>query len=220
MKKITMYFKGLPDWLAEHDKAVFIMAIVTGCFFIACVMTYAIGVGTMQSNLDTQSQALYNLQNQVDMKISESESNRAKLVQGATGLNTQRVTVDTKVAETFIEKALTWSNGATYDAVRAEMMTTYGLTEDSPFMKVFMPINVKTADGQFNYIDTHHSNCQYEDMDVYVSSISTDVYSYFSFVTWSTSDMTGNEAKSTCIVTYDINVDGKLSNLSAYTMAN
>ena len=203
-----------------NKKFMIIVSSMAFVFLVACFIFYSVSTNAMQKKLLGQTNTLHDLQNQIDVKQTESDSNNAMLSQNTTGLQAYRVTKDDKIAETFISSVLTWSDGATYDSMRLNAMDKYGLKDTDSFMKVFLPVNVKTADGKYNYIDTHHRNCKYESMSSYVSGIGSDVYSYFTFVTWSASDMGGNEAKSSCIFTYDINSNGDISNLNAYTMAN
>lgn len=200
----------------------FIMVVcgITIVLLFGSILAYAFNSREIQNTLAGQQNEIYDLTNELDVKKAEAKANTTKLIESSTGLKLDRVSKDDEIAETFISSVLTWNDGTKYDTMRSNIMTEYGLTENDEFMRVFLPPNVKTADGVHNYIDTHKANCAYESMESYVTRVGTDVYSYFTFVTWSTSDMIGQEATSTCVFTYDINSDGKISNLGAYTMYN
>lgn len=173
---------------------------------------------TQTKKTEALQNELYDLKNKTELLESQVEANETKLVKSATGLDQERVTKDDRLTQTFLKKILTWSDGTTYNNMRKEIQTTYALDETETFMTTFLPVNVTTPDGKYNYIDTHHSNCNYESMHSYVTAIGLDSYSYFAFVTWSTADLVGNEKESTCVFQYSINTDGKLSQLSAYTL--
>ena len=216
--KIQDLFSEIQDSLNWSKKTTIILMIGSFLFFVVCVLSYSIGVGMMSSRMGEQQSTLLSLQAESDALLNTTTAARVQLIQDSTGLDMARVDKDSEIAETFMKKVLTWADGATYDGIRSSIMSEYNLAEDSRFMKEFLPINVKTEDGKFNYIDTHHYNCRYESMNTYVVSVSPNTYRYFSFVTWSTSDMVGNEAQKECIFTYDVNVDGVLSNLDAYVL--
>lgn len=197
-----------------------IAVIVAFSFLLICLFSYLINTNNMMRQYRDQQQQLIDLQNEEKTLKEELAKKEAMLLQESTGLSVSRVESDNIIAEDFVKRVLTWPDGATYDAIRDSVIIEYQLSENSRFIKEFLPVNVKTEDGLLNYIDTHHYNCRYESMTTYVSSIGTDVYSYVSFVTWSTADMGGNESTNTCVFTYDVNADGVLSNLDAYVTNN
>lgn len=201
-------------------KKIIISSIVMVACIVVCAISYESSVGRMEKTINQQSETIADLKNQLDVKSNKKRSNETKLQQDATGLKSDRVEQDNAMIEEFLEKCLTWDSGAEYDAMRAELFETYGLDENSSFAQVFLPINVTTEDGKYNYIDATHANSKYEDMTSYVSGIKTDRYSYVAYVTWSASDLGGNEAEAKCIFLYDITVDGTIENLEAYTLSD
>lgn len=202
--------------MQQKGKWVLLGILTSILVIVLCVFGYTRSVQSQK--LSVLKNEYYDLKNKTELLQSQVKANETKLVKSATGLDAKRVAKDDDVARVFLKKVLTWSDGATYNNMRSAIQSLYNLEETSDFMTVFLPVNVTTPDGKYNYIDTHHSNCKYESMTSYVTAIGLDYYSYFAFVSWSTKDGAGNESKSTCIFTYDVNVDGELSNLHAYTL--
>lgn len=199
-------------------KAVIISSVIAAIMIIICGIHYNGTVGSACDKVVEQENEIADLKNRLDVSSAEQKSNATKLKMEVTGLNAKRVATDDEIAEAFLQKVLTWDNGTAYDQMRAELFEKYGLDENSSFTQVFLPVNVKTPDGKYNYIDTHKRNSKYESMVSHVSKINTDCYSYFTDVTWSSSDLNGNEATATCIFLYDVTVDGDIKNLEAYTV--
>lgn len=200
-------------------KKIIIASIISAICVIGCGVNYHITTSRLNSQVVQLESQISDIKNQLDVAQAQQTAEDAKLTQAATGLASDRVSSDNKLAQDFLSKCLTWNSGAEYDAMRAELFSTYGLDENSTFAKTFLPVNVKTEDGQYNYIDTHGANSKFESMTSYVSRISTNAYSYFTYVTWSTADNNGNEAQSTCIFTYDVDANGNLQNLNGYTVS-
>lgn len=203
----------------EKKKLITSGAIVIVCIII-CVLFYGSSIGHLKATITDQTNQIADLKNELDIKSNQQTSTQIKLEQDATGLQLDRVSSDDKMMKDFLTKCLTWNSGEEYDKMRADLFQTYGISEDSSFAKTFLPKNIKTEDGKYNYIDTHNANSKFEEMSSYVSHITPDSYSYFTYVTWTSADGNGNEGSSTCAFTYDITTDGKLENLNAYTIAD
>lgn len=188
-------------------------------------------VNAIQKQIDEQQSELHDLENELEVKRNSAAQSEKKFVESMTGLDIDRVEKDDEIAKDFVSKVVTWSDGASYDAIREEIMKTYGLAADSDFMTVFLPENIKVTqpDGSvLNYIDSQNAlveaglsnqayNAQYESMESYVTDIRSGTYSYFTFVTWSSSNPAGADAMTTNIMTYDIDSDGTVSNIHGYT---
>lgn len=203
------------------DKKKLVISSIVVCFcIIACIIFYGASVKNLQATVNQQVNQIADLQNNIDVKSNQQKSATIKLEQDATGLQFDRVTADDKMMKEFLKHCLTWDNGKDYDKMRTELFQKYNIDENSSFAQVFLPENVKTEDGQYNYIDEHHANSKFEEMHSYVSCIAADRYSYFTYVTWLASDLNGNESTSTCAFTYDITANGTLENLNAYTISD
>lgn len=135
-----------------------------------------------------------------------------------------RVTADNTLMDNFFRDVMTWGSYEGYNAARSAAMSTYKVPEDSVFMKSFMPEQVEagpTSDGSmYNQIDLYKLNVRYESMESHVTAIDpvTDVYTYFTVVTWSTLDKYGNEGMSHAAFTYQIDKEGNISDLDGYTL--
>lgn len=205
-----------------------IPVIVSFVFAVIAVASYAIHSSQWSEQLKLQEAKLQNAGaiNLQDENLSEKESTeqeQSEKIEAVASLDITRVEKDDKIAADFLEKIMTWDSYAEYEGIRQELMSTYGLSEDSNFLTVFMPeVVTKTSkDGTvYNRIDVMGLNVTYEGMDSYVAGITGQVYSYFAFVEWSSHDKNGAEASAKCIFMYSINGEGKLLNLDAYTIAN
>lgn len=205
--------------------------IISFVFFIICLIYMQVNMKDANEQLQAKLSEKYQLKNEYDVKKSTVANTKKKLIQDATGLDTNRVAIDKDIAEKFAYKVFTWGNGQEYDEVRNMLLNMYGLSQDSDFMTSFYPENVKVINGdtELNYIDNTlinestgefvSFNSQFEDMSSYVMNIDGDKYTYFSFVIFSSSDTAGAEAKSTAILTYTIDLDGYVSNVNGYTIA-
>lgn len=197
--------------------------VITLVLALLCGIIYMVNSSSWESKLSAQNKQIQQLQNQITVKEAANQNTTNTVVQQTTGLNQARVDSDKLIAEEFLEKIMTWDSYEEYQSLREWCMNTYGVEEDSKFLQIFMPeVVIATAnDGStYNRIDTSGLNVQYEGMDTYVTRITANNYSYFSFVTWSSHDSFGNEAATTAIFTYDINGNGELSNIDAYTIAD
>lgn len=181
-----------------------------------------IRVSSAHDRLAVQQRELNDIQNKIDIKQSTADNAEQKLVKDTTGLDTDRVNHDNEIALDFLSMIFTWHSADEYDSNRLSMINDYGIAEDSSMLSVLFPADTKVVqvDGSIlSYIDTHNINAQFEEMDTYVSGINLGTYSYFTFVTWSSSGETGSEGMSTAVVTYDIDSDGNMSNIAGYTIA-
>lgn len=179
-------------------------------------------VNTARDNISSQQRELNDIKNQLEIQRIAKDASEKKLIQDTTGLDVNRVNSDNDIAKEFVSMIFTWDSSKDYDSIRLSMVNDYGISADSDMLTVLFPEDVKVVqpDGSvLSYIDTHGRNCQFEKMDTYVAGINVGVYSYFAFVTWSSSDSDGNEAMSTAVLTYDIDSDGNFSNVNGYTIA-
>lgn len=195
--------------------------IIAFGFALCTSLIYFMSISNWDERLKQQQSEIYDLQNQITLKNSSNQQKQSQVIQSTTGLNTERVSHDDKIASDFLSYVMTWDSYDEYNLIRNNCMAKYNLTEDSDFIQIFFPkiVTVTSNDGtMYNRIDTFGLNVQYEDMTSYVTKINADVYTYFSFVNWSSSDDEGNEAFATCIFTYSINSDGEIFDIGANTI--
>lgn len=142
----------------------------------------------------------------------------------ASGLNSDRKQNDDKIASKFFELILTWSSKEEYDAMRKQVMNTYGFKEDSEFMKGYLPpvteVTDVTGTGKTNAIDAYQASMNYRDMDSYVTKISGDKYSYIAFVTTTGTNSAGSSADGVQMFTYTMNADQQITDIRAYGLTS
>lgn len=207
----------------EHkSKKQWIPAVIVFCLAILFFFVYQTSTESWDKQLATQQSQIHELENELALKKASKEQAQSQIVQSTTGLNKERVTKDDEIADAFLTQIMTWSSYEEYSAIRQTLLNEYQMSENDNFMKVFMPdVVTKTSpDGTvYNRIDVMGLNVTYEGMKSYVTGIKADVYTYFAFVDWSSSDKNGNEASTTCIFMYSIDSDGNVFDLDASTIA-
>lgn len=189
----------------------YILGLVA-CLVVVLVVTAVSGSGvrSLERELSAQQTEMADLGNQISVKRTQVNQGTQGVATQVTGIDLARVQKDNEIAKELISKVTTWSSQAEYDALREEMMLTYHLEARDRFMSTFLPA---TTD-----IDALQLNCHYSNMKAMVSNIAGAKYSYFTVVTASGS-RSGATASFNFIMTYDIDGNGNLSNLSAYTLA-
>lgn len=189
--------------------------------FVFCLVSVIVTFNTV-SNVDAYVNKLRDkdsmLLNEIQVKQSTLKSEVSKVLESATGLNMARTQKDDKIVKEFLKKVFTWKSYKEYMEIRSSIMKDYKLTEDSKFMKVFMPkiVNTKMAGKDYNRIDIFKYSMSFENMTSQVVNIAGTNYSYFTNVKVSSRDNEHkSEAFSEAIFTYTIDDTGKLSNIDA-----
>lgn len=147
-----------------------------------------------------------------------------------TGYDDKRVKTDDMNAEAFFKTILKWDDYEQYNENRQEVIKR-GVPEDSNFLQVFFPeIRVATdSEGNtYNTLDNGDKqlNMDFGSLDIRVVGIDGDVYSYFGTLVLTTdtsyerTDGSEHDIVGTgkCIVTYDMDADGNISNLDGYVL--
>lgn len=176
---------------------------------------------TQNEILSAQSREIADMKSKISLKQQTVLKAEQDSVKAVTGMDANRATKDDKIAEDFFRKIMNWSSLEEYNAIRIGLAEEYGLKENGSFLSVFMPpvVDSVSPDGShYNRIDTLGLNVNYEYMDSYVTGIVNTTYSYAAFVTFSSASAKGNEGFATVMATYDVDVDGNISNLYAYTV--
>lgn len=192
--------------------------ILSCIFLFLCSFLTISQLNALGTSIDEQESKISDLQNQITIKQASKEAVHTAVVTDSTGLDASRVAHDDNIAATFLKKCLTWSSYDEYMDVRKSLMDDYGLKPDSNFLKVFMPevVNTTSPDGtNYNRIDVFGLNLSYDAMTSYVTDISDDKYSYFSFVTVSSQSKTKYEGTTTAAFIYTIDKDGNITNIDA-----
>lgn len=176
----------------------------------------------VKNSITKQTEKIADLKNDIVIAKSDNQIKQDNIVMDSTGYNGSRVVKDKSIAKDFIKECMSWETYDEYNKARNEIKTKYRLKNDN-FLNVFMPevVNTTSPDGtEYNRIDTLGYNMSFENMDVYVSDISENgTYSYFSFVDITSRDNSGNEGEGKSLFVYDIDKNGIMSNIDAYTIS-
>lgn len=168
--------------------------------------------------LNEQKQLIENLENEISKINKENEEKRLKALSEVSDLNEDRYGRDKSLVEDFLKLAFTWDSYDEYMKARRDLMTEYELSSDSDFLKVFMPpiTNKKIGEKNYNRIDLEGLNMTYDKFIPCLCDISDEgVYSYFTLITIKSSSGKYDASSDACL-SYDIDKDGKISNIKAH----
>lgn len=201
------------------DVGYLILLISCVLITIGCYLFNMFGISSYKENVVTLQKQIDDLNNQI---VQQQELNAEKdsvVVYETTGVDGRWVQTNTLVIERFCKEAFTWYSYDEYTDARNTMINDYGIAEDSYFMNTFFPDMTPTElyDGTVeNIIDDNGINCMFEDMQVYLTEINEDTYSYITFVDFSSRSLNDYESKSTACLMCDVTETGEISNISAY----
>lgn len=201
----------------------YIVLILCAVFFCGSLVAYFVTTGDYNDQLHAQELEISELQSRVGNLSAAIANKQTQLIHDITGLNVQRLNEDKEVISDFLELVCTWDTYVEYMDAREKIMRRYGLAEDSQFMSIFMPVvgNKTSPDGtNYNQIDTNGLNMKYESITPYVTRIRAGEYSYFSVVRIISSWKNGGETVVRAVITYTVNADGELSDISAVPLAD
>lgn len=206
MKETLLRFKG-----------VVFLTIVVILFGSATALTY----NSMSSILSKQVSQIADLESRITLKEQSVQQAEATAVRSVTGLDANRVLKDNVKAEELFRSVMTWDSLAQYNQIRLDISEMYDIKETNSFLSIFMPevVETESPDGtKYNRIDTLGLNVNFEDMETYCTGIRNTTYSYAAFVSFSSTSSAGNEGFANVMATYDVDADGNISNLNAYTV--
>lgn len=187
---------------------------------VICLVTVIVSVSIIsgrESNISGQTVQINDLSNQVDVLEASAQSEEDEVLRRNSGISSERRTRDEDIINSFMSTLFTWNDMSEYEKARQEVIEEYNLSEDSDFVKVFLaPV---TDDAVNELFDNNGYNAVYEGSDSYVTSISTDKYSYISIITVSMV-ISGQESTGKLVFTCDIDGDGNMSNLGAFSIAS
>lgn len=158
---------------------------------------------------------------------ASSVSGNMDLLKKDANVDGYRVRTDNDIITAFLGEIMDWSSYDGYTAIRERTMKQYVLTEDSSFVKTFMPVVLNQDDGtgvKRNVIDDGSSmhpggmRLNFEDTTPYVTSVDGDVYSYMNVVTVSSPGAYDTTATVTAAFLCSVDADGNLSNLEGHLM--
>lgn len=196
--------------------------------FVLFVFISGIVAGVMArgSAIHVYQQAQSKVQEYENLLIQAKNQNQEKeddILYQVTGLDTSRKDRDDDIIEDLLSDVMSWETGEEYQQKRESLMQDYDLTENSRFLKTFMPELVVVTDqagNSYNRIDTYGLHISFVNVDTYLTNVGDDgTYSYMGFVTWRTSDDLGNEIEHTDVVTCDVSENGDVLTLNGYSVS-
>lgn len=197
----------------------------SGISFLVIMLSILVtsSIQLYQSNhLSEQQKQIVDLKNRIDKISVENNTVVSKVKSQATGVDAERVKKDDEVVKNLMKKVFTWKTHKEYIDVRNELMKSYSLSEDSEFMKTFMPnVENEIIDGEnYNQIDVNGYNITFNDIKSYVVSIdeSSKVYEYFAIVSVTSKSNNGGSVDYDLALSYKMTDSQQIMNLVGYTL--
>ena len=197
----------------------------SGISFVVIMLSILVtsSIQLYQSNhLSEQQNQIVDLKNRIDKISVENNTVVSKVKSQATGVDAERVKKDDEVVKNLMKKVFTWKTHKEYIDVRNELMKSYSLSEDSEFMKTFMPnIENEVINGEnYNQIDVNGYNITFNDVKSYVVSIdeSSKVYEYFAIVNVTSKSNNGGSVDYDLALSYKMTDSQQIINLVGYTL--
>ena len=197
----------------------------SGISFVVIMLSILVtsSIQLYQSNhLSEQQNQIVDLKNRIDKISVENNTVVSKVKSQATGVDAERVKNDDEVVKNLMKKVFTWKTYKEYIDVRNELMKSYSLSEDSEFMKTFMPnIENEVINGEnYNQIDVNGYNITFNDVKSYVVSIdeSSKIYEYFAIVNVTSKSNNGGSVDYDLALSYKMTDSQQIMNLVGYTL--
>lgn len=197
----------------------------SGISFLVIMLSILVtsSIQLYQSNhLSEQQNQIVDLKNRIDKISVENNTVVSKVKSQATGVDAERVKKDDDVVKNLMKKVFTWKTHKEYMDVRNELMKSYSLSEDSEFMKTFMPnVENEVIDGEnYNQIDVNGYNITFNDIKSYVVSIdeSSKVYEYFAIVSVTSKSNNDGSVDYNLALSYKMTDSQQIMNLVGYTL--
>lgn len=197
----------------------------SGISFVVIMLSILVtsSIQLYQSNhLSEQQNQIVDLKNRIDKISVENNTVVSKVKSQATGVDAERVKKDDEVVKNLMKKVFTWKTYKEYIDVRNELMKSYSLSEDSEFMKTFMPnIENEVINGEnYNQIDVNGYNITFNDLKSYVVSIdeSSKIYEYFAIVNVTSKSNNGGSVDYDLALSYKMTDSQQIINLVGYTL--
>lgn len=187
-------------------------------FFCGCLFFYMMGHQGQEAQLRQLQTDIDVLNANIASQKKLNDEKDINIVYSTTGIDGSRVQSDTWSIESLCDIAFTWSDYASYINSRNTLLEQYDIAEDSYFMTTFFPeMSPYESNGEMvNDIDELSINCLFEDVEVYLSGIENDVYSYIFFVQFSSRSQNDFEAVSTAVLMCDADASHNLFNIKAF----
>lgn len=189
--------------------------------FIAIAIVYS-GSSSHASVLSAQKTKIEQLRGELSVKEVAAQQSKDANTKAATGVEAARKKTDDEKATALMKTALTWDSYATYSNARSALMSTYGLSADSDFLKTVLPPVVNRTDPSgksYNVIDLQGLNTTFDSLESRVSMTKATDYSYFAVISARTKSKAGSaEVVSYYVAHYTVDANGKITDLKLDTV--
>lgn len=192
--------------------------VFSGILIISLIVRQFV-VKAYENKLLASNQELVTISNQRDTKQGQKEFEKQEILDKVTGLDLTRQKHDDELAEKIMSDIFTWDNYETYNDAREKMLDTYKM--DERVVNRLMPKvpEVIVDKGRtINEIDANKANMSFEKLKSYVVKISGTDYSYITEVSVESSDRADNTATGKILMTYNVSINGQVTNLNGFTL--
>lgn len=199
------------EFLKKYQKTVILFAV----FLVLLIIGLSVASGQRGQVADARSQ-VSGLESELKLRKEKKEENIQDTETASGGVNTERISSDTEIMESFFQTAFTFDSLDAYQEVRDQLKDAYDLADADAFLKVFYPYvlngSEESYEDRYGYVPTESGNYQvsYVDSTSYLGRISSDEYTYVSLVT-----LDSNGTEYSVGVTMTINGDGLITDISA-----
>ena len=203
-------------WVARN--LVFIFGV--GLLIIAAIMFYT-QVPSKTAEIQRQTTMIEELEQGQSGSLSVAEVQEVnEAVSVATGMSLDRQIRDAKNAEDIVRTATTWKDGPAYKAARETLIDKYGLSEDSPFVTVFMPGPeegvYRTAPSGETYYAYPDLNSTLDNFEVTLVQAEENNWTYFGVAEISSKHANGGMQSSSAGITFTTDKDGQILQIMGY----
>ena len=195
----------------------------TGLFLSLLSICFLIGSLLFQKEkLQKAKRELAEVTSRIEQEKNSLEVQRQQLQRQAGGLDFQRALRDLDVLEEFCSDVLTWQNAREFESTRDKALSKWGLDPESDFMKRFIGENRTFfgVDGQLtSEIEAKKLNMAFEDLDLFVTDMAGDRYTYSGHVNIGHVDVSGGAGTGRILMEAVLDGEGRIVGMSAWSVA-
>lgn len=222
----SRYVESVDDTREERVKKFLrrngVLIVAVGLALIVVLMATNIA-SSRSDTLERQRSEILSLEQSLETNTETRNADYDAVIRQATGgIDATHRREDLEAAEGLFRDALTWEDMPEYLDKRESVMRRHNLSEDSSFMRSFMPGEIEgvartTPGGETYYANDADINSRYEGVDAVVTGVNGDVYSYWTLVSMRVQSDSGQTSTPMyATASFDV-VDGEVVNLVADT---
>lgn len=177
-------------------------------------------IGSRKSVLADQAREINGLNNRVIQQTNIQKAAVDIEAQQINGLNPERVERDNALLSELMHSVLQWNTYGTFMDAYDDLMSTCKLDDDSTFLQIFFPENIRNEGSRVNCIDTQGLSVSLDNLRIVTRYIDSQTYYYMMFVDWSAQSRNGFMAHTTTLILCGVDGEGNIGNLNAYVVAD